>query len=230
VHLTGATADQPEGPAASNLALPVRRRWLAPLLGVGLLLGLVSAVLQLAKDRGFDPPSLQLDRLLSVDEDLSVMNWLTASTFLLGGLVAWAVAVKRLAGRIAWTAAAAALALISLDEAAGVHDPLSVNAERQLRAGGLRAVAVLLVVALVGGAVVRFVLQLDPPVRWRVAGALGLLLVAALGVDAAGKDLVDDPLARLQPGYVAKSTIEEVLELGAAVLVLDGMLVAALTR
>jgi hypothetical protein len=56
------------------------------------------------------------------------------------------------------------------------------------------------------------------------------VVLAAVAIDAAGPDLVDDPAARLEVGYVAKATLEEVLELGAAVLVLDGMLVAALTR
>lgn len=218
------------GAPIDHLKLPVPRRWPGALLGAGLLLGLVSAVLQLAKDRGFDPPSLQLDRLLNVDEDLSVMNWLTSSTFLVAAIAAFAVAGRDQASRLRWFVLAGALAFVSLDEAAQVHDPVTANAETQLRAGGVRAVAVLLVAAIGAGMVAAFLARLAPPVRWRVAGALGLMAVAAIGVDAAGPNLVDDPVARLQPGYVARSTLEEVLELGAAVLVLDAMVVAALTR
>lgn len=196
----------------------------------GVLLGLVSAAIQLAKGRGFEPPSLQLDRLLNVDEDLSLLNWLTASTFLLAGVVAWAAARRHEAGRLAWLATAGVLVLVSLDEAAQVHDPVAVRVEEQLRAGGLGAVLVVLVAVAVGAVVARFVLRLPPAVRWRVVGAVGLVAVAAVGIDAVGPDLVADPAARLEAGYVARSTLEELLELGASVLVLDGMLVAALTR
>ena len=216
------------GPIA--LTVPVRRAWLAVLGGVGVVLGLVSAALQLAKDRGFDPPSLQLDRLLNVDEDLSVMNWLTSATFLLAAVAAVAVAGSRPVSRLRWWGLAGALAFVSLDEAAQVHDPVTANAEERLRAGGAGAVMVVLVAVAVAAALGAFLLRLEPPVRWRVAGALGLVVVAAVGIDAAGPDLVDDPAARLQAAYVARSTLEEIVELGAAVLVLDAMVVAALTR
>lgn len=215
---------------AGQLVLPVRRRWLGWLLAGGLLLGLVSASLQLAKDRGWDPPSLQLDRLLNTDEDQSLLNWLTASTFLLAGMAAYAAAVQQTARRLGWFAVAAVTALVSLDEAAQVHDPVAARAEEQLRAGGVGAALVVLVIVAAGAVVVRFVLGLRWPVRWRVAGAIALVAVAAVGIDAAGPNLVNDPAARLEAGYVARSTVEEFLELSAAVLILDGMLVAALTR
>ncbi len=213
-----------------QLVLPLRRRWLALLMGGGLVLAAVSAGLQLAKDRGFEPPSLQLDRLLNVDEDLSAMNWLTASSFLLAGVAAHAVGHSRPGRRAMWLAAAGVLAFVSLDEAAGVHDPLTVRAEEWARGGGVRAAAVVAVVTVLGVVVVRFLAGLAAPVRWRVAGALGLLLVAAIGIDSAGPDLVADPAARLGAAYVAKATLEEVLELASAVLVLDAMVLAALTR
>lgn len=158
------------------------------------------------------------------------MNWLTSVTFLIAALTALAVATGRPARRFPWLVLAACLALVSLDEAGQVHDPITANAEEQLRAGGLRAVAVLVVTLAVAGAVGAFLLRLAPPVRWRVAGAMGLVVVAAVGIDAAGPDLVGDPAARLKPGYVARSTFEEVLELGASVLVLDAMLAGAITR
>ncbi len=213
--------------------LPVRRSSLAVLMAAGVLLGLVSAVLQLAKHSGFEPSSLQLDRLFSVDEDLSVMNWLSASTFLLAALAAIAAAAQaqdRRAGRLGWLALAGALAFVSLDEAAQVHDPAQELAKDQLRAGGLRAVLVLVAGAALGAVAARFVLRLPPPVRWRVGGSLGLLLLAAVAIDSAGRNLVEDPAARLEAGYVARSTLEEVIELGSAVLVLDGMVVASLRR
>jgi len=89
---------------------------------------------------------------------------------------------------------------------------------------------VVVAAAVLAALAVRFVVRLDPPVRWRVAGAAMLVLVAAVGIDSVGPDLVDDPAARLKASYVAKATLEELVELGAAALVLDGMLVAALTR
>ncbi len=76
----------------------------------------------------------------------------------------------------------------------------------------------------------RNVLRLAPPVRWRVAGAMGLVVLAAVGIDSLGPDLVDDPAGRLKASYVARSSLEELLELAAAVLVLDGMLAASFDR
>ena len=218
------------GLAPDRLLLPYRRAWLGWLLAGGVLLALVSVVLQMAKHRGWQPASLQLDRLLNVDEDLSVLNWLTASTFLVAALAAFAMRVRQHACRLYWLAVAGVLAFVSLDEAAGVHDPVSTNAEAQLRSGGVSAVGVLVVVAILGVIVVWAVLRMAPPVRWRVTGAFALLFVAAVGIDALGADLTADPAARLETGYVAKATLEEILELGAAVLVLDGMLAAALKR
>lgn len=209
--------------------VPARRSWLGLLLAAGGVLALTSAALQLAKGHGWRPSSLQLDRVLNVDEDLSVLNWLTASTFLLAGLVA-AVVADQGRRRLSWLAAAAALVLVSLDEAVGLHDPISVKAEEEVRSGGSRAIVVILVVAVLAGIVGVFLLRQAWPVRWRLAGAVGLIAVAAVGIDAVGPDLVDDPAARLKASYVGKSTLEEVLELGASVLMLDGMLVAAFRR
>lgn len=221
---------QPGAPLASpGLVVPVRRWWLVPLLAVGLVLALTSAALQLAKARGFEPASLQLDRVLSIDEDLSILNWLTASTFLLAGLAAAVVAGSR-SRRRCWIVAAVLLVLVSLDEAVGLHDPLSVYAEDQLRRGGLGRVLVVLGATAAAVVVTRVILSQAPAVRWRVAAAVALVLLAAVGIDALGPDLVNDPAARLGTGYVVKSTAEEALELGAAVLVLDAMLLAALTR
>lgn len=216
--------------APAALAVPVRRRWLGALLAVGVVLGVVSAVLQLAKHGGWRNPSLQLDRLLNIDEDLSILNWLTASTFLLAGVVGYAAATRQRAQRLGWFVAVGALVFVSLDEAAQVHDPITEAAKDQLRAGGLRAGVILVVAVTVAAVSVRFLLRLDPPVRWRVAGATVLVLVAAVGIDSVGPDLVNDPAARLKPGYVAKSTVEEVIELSGSVLILDGMLVAAIKR
>lgn len=220
--------DQPAR-LADALVVPVRRSWLGFPLAAGIVLAITSAALQLAKGHGWKPASLQLDRVLSVDEDLSVLNWLTASTFLLAGLVA-AVVAGQGQRRLTWIAAAAVIALVSLDEAVGLHDPISVKAEEELRRGGVRAIVVILVAAVLAGIVVAFMLRQAWPVRWRLAGAVGLIAVAAVGIDAAGPDLVNDPAARLRGGYVAKSTLEETVELGASVLMLDGMLVAALRR
>jgi len=222
-------SSDPKIPASTHLVIPVHRWWLWIVIAAGVVLVLISAVLQLAKDRGFVFAALQLDRLLNIDEDLSVLNWITASMFLLAGLVASAVAARQ-TSPFGWFATGAVLALVSLDEAAGVHDPVTVFAEAQARAGGVGLVGVLVVAVVAGSLVARFLFGLAPPVRWRAAAALGLLLLAAIGIDSLGPNLVNDPAARLKPGYLAKASVEEILELGASVLVLDAMLVAALKR
>lgn len=68
------------------------------------------------------------------------------------------------------------------------------------------------------------------PVRWRLLAAAGLVLLAAVGVDALGEDLTDDPQARLDGQYVAKATAEQALEWCAAVLAIDAVLVALVER
>jgi len=140
------------------LEIPVRRRRLVGVLVSGLLLAVVSVAWQLAKERGWQPGSLQLDQALSVDEDLSVLNWLTTSTFLVAAVGALVVAGQqrpgdRRDGRWAWHGAAAALALVSLDEAVGLHGPAQLRAESAVRAGGVPAVALALVGLAVGGTV-----------------------------------------------------------------------------
>jgi hypothetical protein len=54
---------------AYHLAAPFRRLWLLVPLVAGLVLCAVSVAWQLAKARGWQPASLQLDNVLNVDED-----------------------------------------------------------------------------------------------------------------------------------------------------------------
>jgi hypothetical protein len=184
----------------------------------------VSLVWQLAEGRGWQPASQQLDRILDVDEDLAIINWVTASTFLLAGLLAvraGSAAPRR--DRPWWWLLAAGTLFVSLDEAVGANDPVRVAVEQAVRAGGgpLLLVAVLGVGALLASLAVLRVLPRG--VRWRALLAVLLVVTAAVGVDSLGPDLADQPERRLETWYVLKATLEEALELVAAVLLLDAM-------
>lgn len=217
-------APDAQGTAGHLVAVPLRRSWLLVPLVAGLALSVVSAMWLLAKGRGWQPGSLQLDRVLNVDEDLSVLNWLTASAFLLAGCAA--LLASRTGGR-GWLVVAAVALFVSVDEAVGLHDPLQAAVERWVADGGV-GLAVVAVAALGAGVVVlRFLLAADRAVGLRLLGVLALVAVAAVGIDAIGPDLAADPARRLEAWYVAKATSEEALELVAAVLALDACLLAA---
>ena len=207
------------------LTVPVRRRWLLVPLVAGLVLCAVSFGWQRAKAGGWQPLSEQLDSILNVDNDLSVLNWLTTSLFLLAAVGALVLAVT---WRRRWWFVAAFLGFVSLDEAVGLHDPLQKAVERQLDAGGVRAVGVALLALLAGVLVIRFLLSLPRPAAWRLAAVALLIALAAVGVDALGPDLTDDPGRRLEDWYIVKATLEETCELCASVVALDAVFVAAL--
>lgn len=57
-----------------------------------------------------------------------------------------------------------------------------------------------------------------------------LLLVAAVGIDVLGSDLIADPAARLAPPYLVKASAEELGELLAALLALDAGLLGLVGR
>lgn len=206
-------------PVRTDTHPPLGGRDLALTLLAGLLLCGGSVLWQSAKGQGWQPASQQLDRILDVDNDLSVLNWLTASTFAVAALVALGVA-RSGADRLPWLCLAGGVAFVSVDEAVGVHDPLQVAVVTMAGSGGPGLLAALVLGALLLLAGV-LLLHLAPPVRWRVAGAVALVGLAAVGMDAVGPDLTDDPQARLGGWYVAKSTVEEALEVLAAVILLD---------
>lgn len=156
---------------------------------------------------------------------------MTASTFLLAGLLALRLASEApRAQRPVWWVLAAGVLLVSLDEAVGASDPVRVAVQRLVDAGGpaLLLVGVLGAGALAVAAVV--VQVLPPPARFRAIAAVLLVLLAAVGIDELGPDLVDRPEERLRAWYVAKATTEEAVELAAAVLLLDAMLLATRWR
>jgi hypothetical protein len=205
------------------LPVPYARRWLLVPLVLGLVLAAASVGWQLAKGRGWQPFSRSLDRMVDVDQDVSVMNWTSTSTLLLAALAAAALSP---AGR-RWTAVACGLLLLSLAEAVGLHAPLQAGVADGLTSGGLPAVATGLLVLTGVLALGTLLAALPPPVGRRLGAVAVVLAVASVGVDALGPELGSDPARRVQPWYVAKATLEELLELCAALLALDTLLGAA---
>ena len=142
--------------------------------------------------------------------------------FVVAALVALGAA-RAGADRLPWLGLAAAVGFVSVDEAVGVHDPLQAAVVAVAGSGTPGLLVAVVVGALLLAAAVLLLRHLGSPVRWRVASSAALVVLAAAGVDAAGPDLPDDPAARLQGWYVAKATLEEALEILAAVVLLDGV-------
>lgn len=222
---------RPRAPAGARepvAGLAIGRDTVLVALAVGVLLVAVSLVWRLVEGAGWQPASQQLDRILDVDEDLSVLNWLSASVFLLAGLLVVQLA-RSAAGRarVWWVVLAAGVLFVSLDEAAGVHDPVRVAVEAAVRGGG-GPLALVLLVAVAAVPVGLAVLRVLPRrLRWRAVLAVLLVVLAAVGIDSLGPDLADAPERRVETWYVLKSSLEELVELLAACLLLDTMAQAA---
>lgn len=211
------------------VAVPVRRGRLAvALIATGIVLVLWSLAWQYSKGQGWEPFSLLLDRVLDADEDRSVLNWLSTSTFLAAALVATLQARVGTSARFGWYAVAAGLLLVSLDEVVGLHDPLKGRLTAIVQDRGPAVIAVLAGVLVLGLLAGRFLAGRPRDERWRLVVAIALLAFAAVGIDSFGRDLIDDPAARLQLGYLLKASAEELVELTAAVLTLDACLLAVL--
>ena len=195
--------------------------WAISVLGV--VLAAVSVAWQTAKGDGWEPRSAQLDRAFNVLDDLAIFNWLNASALLLAAVAAWGLSQQDHERRAGWRTTAMALLLLSLDESTGLHDPLAAHAERAAReAGSIVVLLVLLLVAAAAVPAVRFLAALPRAVGMRMAVGALLLGLGALVVDALGSN-TEDPLRRLETGFVLQVTLEEGLELAGALLVVDAL-------
>lgn len=166
-----------------------------------------------------------------VDRENNVPTWFsTILLFLCAILLAVIAAARHAAGdRFArhWTVLAGGFVLMSLDEAAGIHELLIQPMRQTLEAGGAFyfswIIAGMGLVALLGLYFLRFVIELE--VRWRrlflaaaalyLGGALGLEMVGGAWVDARGFDNFT---------YTLIALAEETLEMLGASLFVYGLL------
>jgi hypothetical protein len=221
----------PERPIRS----PAARIALGLLLVGGLLIALSLATRYGAyRAEVAQPGSTQVDawkavmRLFDVNSEGNVPTWFS-SMLLMGCALAAALLAalgRRAGGRDAryWVALAAVLSLLSLDEAAGLHERLGGPAAEVLgdaTRGPLHFAWVVpgLVLALVVGlAFLRFVVRLPPSTRRLVVTAAALYLTGAVALEAIGGIVLEDQGDRA--AYLLVTAAEEGLEMAGSVLLL----------
>jgi hypothetical protein len=231
----GAGTSSPGGPARSPAARVAR----VLLLAAGLLLALSLATrygawrVEVAR-----PGSAEVDaakavmRLFDVNGEGNVPSWFSSALLMGCALLAGLLAslVRRAGGRDAgwWAGLAAVLALLSLDEIAGLHERLGGPAGGVLgdaARGPLRfawVVPGVLLVLVVGVAFLGFVRRLPGDTRRLVVTAGAMYLVAAVGLEAAGGVVLDAQGDR--GGYLLVTAAEEGLEMSGSVLLLYALL------
>jgi hypothetical protein len=167
-------------------------------------------------------------RLFDVNTEQNVPTWFSSS-LLLGCalLVATIAAVARRAGRRDgghWTGLAVVVALMSLDEAAGLHERLEAPT-RALLGGGVTGVVhftwvlpAALLAVVVASAFVGFLARLPARIRRLVVAAGVTYVVGAIGLETVGGVLLDAQAHRAL--YLLVAATEEGLEMTAGVLLL----------
>ena len=207
-----------------------------PLAVVAAVLVVVGPLLryQAAVRRRSDPgASSLLPTLFDVNTEANIPTWFASSLWLLAAIVAATVAVASSGlprrRRRGWLGFAAVLALLSLDEAASLHERLLGSAGSALL--GADARGALHFAWVVPGALVAAVLALalagtvwSMPVRQRLLVLLaGAIFVAgALGAESlSGAALERYGDAR---AYVALTSLEEAAEMAGALLLLAALL------
>jgi hypothetical protein len=233
--VNGHPAGRPRRPARSPAA-----RLALPLLAVAGLLVALSLATRYGAYRAevAQPGSTRVDawkavmRLFDVNSERNVPSWFSSSLLLGSAVVAGLLAaVARRAGdrdARGWAGLAALLALLSLDEAAALHERLGGPAAVLLGGaaqGPLRFAWVLpgvLLALAVAAAFVGLVSRLPAGARRLVVAAAALYLAAAVLLEALGGAVLDAQGHRA--GYLLVTAAEEGLEIPASVLLLYALL------
>jgi hypothetical protein len=163
-------------------------------------------------------------RLFDVTSERNVPSWFSSMLLMCCALVAALLAalVRRAGGRDAgyWAGLAAVLSLLSLDEAAALHERLGGPAAEVLGdtlhfAWVVPGVVLALVVGL---AFVRFVVRLPPSTRRLVVAAAAMYVTGAVALDAVGGIVLESHGDRAV--YLLVTAAEEGLEMAGGVLLL----------
>jgi len=195
------------------------------LVVAALVLGHVMAVV-VDRAIGHDvfPGSEVFVRLFSLDGELNVPSWYSASALLGGAGVALLIGCTRSgepAARGPWLVLAAVLTFLSVDEAAVIHEELSRpltdqvglnQADWMFWAWVLPYTGVALVLVLVSW---RFVSRLPASTRRMFVVAGGMYVAGAAGLELVGSRLYEDGAVSL--AYLTVVGIEETLEMAAVV-------------
>jgi cytochrome bd-type quinol oxidase subunit 2 len=171
-------------------------------------------------------------RLFDVNSEKNVPSWFSSMLLMGCALVSALLAAlgRRGGGRDAgyWAALAAVFSLLSLDEAAALHERLGGPVAEVLGAGTRGAlhfawvVPGVILALVVGLAFLRFVVGLPPSTRRLVVGAAALYLTGAVALEAVGGMVLEAQGHRAM--YLLVTAAEEGLEMAGSVLFLYAVL------
>ncbi len=174
--------------------------------------------------------------LLHVDREGNLAAWLSSFIMLCSALVAWSIAERLVeAGEdtaFSWRLVAVALFLMSVDEAAQLHEWVGGLVQPMLPEWGFLYfgwVAVgLLVIAASAPFFIRFVRSLPGPTRLHLVAAAGLFLAGAVGVEMVTAVYMSASENKLSLMYITLSHIEEFLEIIGLIVLLKGLMAFAI--
>lgn len=172
----------------------------------------------------------RLRDLLSVDAEGNLATWFSVALLLGSALVAWTLAAGARRGGDgpwrAWAVVALGLGYLSLDELAQLHEVAATLLGVPDLGGALTfgwvvvAAPAVLVAAVVG---LRFAASLPPRTRALVVTAGAVYVGGALGMEVAGGAVYAATGSLQTVGYVLVSSLEELLELAGASLLLHAL-------
>jgi hypothetical protein len=167
--------------------------------------------------------------LFDVDGEGNLPSWLSSALLLVAALLLWGIAVQaRAAGdpwHRHWALLALAVAYLSLDEAAQVHErllipvgALLVDAQGVFTFGWVVVAGPVLVVFAL--TYLRFLAALPAAVRRGLVIAAVVYVLGALGLELVGGLILDRGYAEASVPYILETSAEEFLEMAGLTLLL----------
>ena len=205
------------------------------LVSIVVILGLAHVLDSSVAHQILEPRSLVVQSWLDffdLNSEASIGSWFSSGLWLVASVLAFAKGqqVRRQKGAAwHWTGLAAVFLLLSLDDAAMLHERIGNILEEQLTLGGalhwswvLYGMALVLVVALVFG---KFLLTLPRRSLWTFVGAGGLFCAGALGLEMYAANAVSSEDGFLPGfGWSASVLVEESLEMLGVIVAIGELL------
>jgi hypothetical protein len=218
-----------------------RRRLTVVLLAAAVLLLIPHLAVNYLRQLGYDNVMGLLHRF-NFDSEGNIPTWYSTALLLACAAVMFVIGSDRRAprGRFSrhWKGLALIFALMSLDEAAAMHEWAGerISALMERLAGGAPGgvlhfvwlVPGLLFVVLVGAYYYRFVLHLNRPVRRGFVAAAAIYLCGAVGMEMVGGKYLEAHTNDFV--YYVLAGVEELLEMVGLIVLLNALLLHAESR
>lgn len=206
----------------------VSMRWIAAvLIGAVVLVNAANLVAVALRPWNGNRLSGTAEWLLLTSEN-NISTWLSTSIWFGAALAAMAISMLvDLDVRSRWRELSVVVLMLSVDEAASLHEKLTewLSIEDGTVVGYAWVIPATVIVGLIALRLGPFVLRLDRPTQLTVVGGFGLLLLGAMGVETiAGR--WDDAHGADNVTYHLISAVEENLEFAGAIVLLLGLLAA----